>query len=237
MSSRIVGSRPPEPAWTEQEGALLSAAREERMPVALEARVRAALELGCSTPVEPASGSSSRSLTDTGSARPLLAGKLSLWGTMGVITAVAVGYYALHRAPRGADDRPTASTPSAATIAAPRAPTPERPRRAPAVSSDTGDQATGPDQLRIEAELLEHVRRALGQGALRDAGRWLARYDAHLAQGAVGALRPEREVLAIELQVRTGARDAAKTQADRFLREHPDHPLRDRVRALANLRR
>lgn len=93
----------------------------------------------------------------------------------------------------------------------------------------TAAQGGKADQLRVEAELLEHARSALGQAALSDARQWLARYQTQFANGA---LQPESQVLGIELKVRTGARTAAKEQAEHFLAQHPKHPLRDRVRQL-----
>ncbi|HTU60013.1 MAG TPA: hypothetical protein VMF89_16285 [Polyangiales bacterium] len=85
------------------------------------------------------------------------------------------------------------------------------------------------DKLRLEAQLLELARSALGHGALPEARQWLARYQARFARGA---LQPESQVLGIELAVRTGARTAAKSQAEQFLARHPNHPLRDRVQLL-----
>jgi len=90
-------------------------------------------------------------------------------------------------------------------------------------------KAATPDQLRLEAQLLESARSALGHGALPEARQWLARYQAQFARGA---LQPESQVLGIELAVRTGARTAAKAQAEHFLAQHPHHPLRDRVQIL-----
>jgi hypothetical protein len=85
------------------------------------------------------------------------------------------------------------------------------------------------DQLRIEAELLDAARRALGQGALWQARRSLDRYAQQFEHGI---LRPESDVLRIELQMRGGEPEAAKARASRFLSAYPNHPLRERVRAL-----
>ena len=85
------------------------------------------------------------------------------------------------------------------------------------------------DQLRLEAELLASARSALSQGALPQAGQLLDRYSTQFARGV---LHPESAVLRIELQMRCGEPEAAKAQASRFLSEYPNHPLRDRVRAL-----
>jgi len=93
---------------------------------------------------------------------------------------------------------------------------------------DAAHSATS-DQLRMEAQLLERARSALGRGALSEARQWLNRYQARFARGA---LHPESRVLAIELQARSGARTAAETEAAHFLAEHPDHPLRERVQQL-----
>jgi hypothetical protein len=64
---------------------------------------------------------------------------------------------------------------------------------------------------------------------LPQAQQWLARYASEFEHGA---LFPERDVLGIELKVRTGQAAEAKLQAARFLAEHAHHPLRERVREL-----
>lgn len=94
----------------------------------------------------------------------------------------------------------------------------------------SGDRAALlPDELRIEAQWLEQARRALARSALPEARQWLTRYRARFAHGA---LQPESQVLEIELKVRTGARTSAQHDADKFLAQHPQHPLRERVERL-----
>jgi hypothetical protein len=255
MTSRFVKSGPPDAAWTEQERELLSAARQDHMPAELEARLREALHLA-PTSASPAhlEAAARTLLNDTVSARPFFSGKLPLWGALSMLALGAVSYYALTRAPW----QPSAASPSsevakvasAMPVTAPTLTRVSSSGAGPAISTGSvgaqhaeaevangaaahgGGPATS-DQLRIEAELLEGARKALAQGALPDAGQWLARYDTRFTHGA---LKPESEVLAIELKVRTGARRAAKTQAAHFLTEHPHHPLRDRVRDLTNPR-
>jgi hypothetical protein len=258
MTSRIVETRPPDAAWSEQERELLSAARQDRMPAELEARLREALDLppAAASPTPPEAAAPG-SFSDTARARPLFSGKFPLWGMLSIVALGAISYYALTRAPW----QPSAASPSSkgATVTSAMPPIAATQRPSTLVSSP-GAGATSPngsvgvhhaeaevangaaapsggpatsDQLRLEAELLEGARKALAQGALPDAGQWLARYDTRFTQGA---LKPESEVLAIELKVRTGARRAAKTQAAQFLNEHPHHPLRDRVRDLTNSR-
>lgn len=238
MTSRFVKSGPPDAAWTEQERELLSAARQDRMPAELEMRLREALDLA--PPI--ASPAAARApVSDAAKARPLFAGKLSLWGALSMLALGAVSYYALTRAssqpsaattqPGLAELQPRAASPITHPGALGLAPAEDELANRAAAHSE---KAATPDQLRIEAELLEGARKALGLGALADARHWLARYESKFTHGV---LQPESEVLAIELKVRTGARLAAKTQADHFLTEHPQHPLRDRVRELTSTSR
>jgi hypothetical protein len=360
MTSRIVESQPPDAAWSEAEAELLAAARADRMPVELEARLREALDFPA---VASADAALRPTLNDSATPTPLFASKLPLWGMLGIVAIGAVSYYTLS----SSRPQPSAASPSAAALvqqppahdlpndqSATNQPAPEAqpvaaqepparqlsdardptsPQRsaaaqgasarggseeleaasarglaaqgasvrgggaqpanlqrsaaaqgasvrgwseeleaasargsaarrergelalrrgAPRVSSEVAPpsaaereaaervvavsapaaengKVASPDQLRIEAELLEHARSALGQGALSDARRWLARYRAQFAHGA---LRPESQVLGIELATRAGESATAKTQADDFLAHYPNHPLRDRVRQL-----
>jgi outer membrane protein assembly factor BamD (BamD/ComL family) len=85
------------------------------------------------------------------------------------------------------------------------------------------------DELRMEAELLDGARLALSRGALQEARLLLGRYSAQFERGV---LRPERDVLGIELEMRTGSQRAAASHAASFLARYPLHPLRERVREL-----
>jgi hypothetical protein len=262
MTSRIVESTPPEAAWTEQERELLAAERQDHMPAELEARLRNALDLPAVAAIPTQLEAAARtSFSDTASARPLFSSKLPLWGMLSIVALGVVSYYALTRAPSqpraasfGSERAKATSTltPPAASPAASATSSLTSPRgnvaSAPGAASvdvahagvevahgdaaESGNRAT-PDQLRIEAELLEAARKALGESALADARQWLDRYESRFAHRA---LKPESEVLSIELKVRTGARQAAKTQAANFLTAHPQHPLRDRVRELTTPR-
>jgi hypothetical protein len=93
-----------------------------------------------------------------------------------------------------------------------------------------GAQRAG-DDLRLEAELLDKARRALSRGALQEARSLLGRYAARFEPGV---LRPESDVLGIELEMRTGSERAAEAHAARFLASYPKHPLRERVRELVD---
>ena len=375
MSSRIVDSQPPEAAWSDVERELLGAAREDRMPAELEARLRDALAFAPGSAPVPTSASVETapraSFSDTARARSLFAGKLPLWGMLGVVALAVVGYAVLSRyasqpmaaasrqqvAPRmrsSATDQvraheSVASQRDARPPAAPSAPRestdvtfanaqvgasseaasaqpggaglrsanalagarrdassahedgagreasrgqrasmadarrdgsaravarphdgarPEAASLRPRAATGADSQAVPPpaaetaaaqtprsgvspaheansasahaahsgeaDQLRLEAQLLQLARSALGHGALSEARQWLARYQAQFARGA---LQPESQVLEIELAVRSGARTAAKTQAQQFLAQHPNHPLRDRVQLLTEEQR
>jgi len=331
MSSRSIDSQPPEAAWSEVERELLGAAREERMPAELEARLRDALAFAPGMAEVPSSAAQNASLNDTARARQLFAGKLPLWGLLGIVAIGAISYYALSPGasqPLAAGTREQAAAPAQvsathevarreasasaqqangaeaarreataqeaagalrngvgsasaradadsprevasaqragsgrvvarardgkrpeALSAPPRAVTSVEPLVAPPMASENSaaqatrahepndvrahaahsGKAATPDQLRLEAQLLEMARSALGHGALPEARQWLARYQARFARGA---LQPESQVLGIELAVRAGARTTAKAQAEHFLAQYPHHPLRDRVQLL-----
>jgi hypothetical protein len=331
MSSRSVDSQPPEAAWSEVERELLGAAREERMPAELEARLRDALAFAPGIVEVPSSAAQNAPFNDTARARQLFAGKLPLWGMLGIVAIGAISYYALSpgasqpsaagtrqqvaapaqgsvthdvaqrevsasaqqanvaaaarreamareaagaqhdgvgsasasaqadtrreaaSAQRDGSERvaarardgkrpealsarsravtsaePLVAPPMAAKDSAAQAILVHEPTDVPAPAAQSGKAAT-PDQLRLEAQLLEMARSALGRGALPEARQWLARYQAQFARSA---LQPESQVLGIELAVRTGARTTAKAQAEHFLAQHPHHPLRDRVQLL-----
>ena len=88
---------------------------------------------------------------------------------------------------------------------------------------------SGPD-LAAEVTTLDGVRTALSIGALSDAERQLTGYRRRFTHGA---LRSEAEVLALELLVAQGRKQAAAQAADRFISEHPRDPQIARVRDLA----
>jgi hypothetical protein len=257
-----LGRRPDEVVWSEQERELLDVARGERVPSALKARMRAALDqqLGAAQP-----GSAAVSSSPPPSAAASWFGSKLLWGTLGVLALGSAAYFGLERseptyaslaAATHAQAQPTAASHNGPVVAPPPAasathgavaakPPPPPPaahvsegplppmaasaERHPALAGQLGATPSDSDRLRQEAELLDSARRALGRGALPQAKQLLERYTAQFHQGA---LLPEHNVLAIELQMRTGGKSVARAEAKRFLATYPEHPLRERVRAL-----
>ena len=78
--------------------------------------------------------------------------------------------------------------------------------------------------------MLEAARSALAAGAADRALQLLARHDRRYPHGSV---RPEATVLRVEALARRGETDAARALATRFLAQHPDSPLAERVARLA----
>lgn len=112
------------------------------------------------------------------------------------------------------EPQPLATEPTA------RAPRVASPPRAPAKA--------GPD-LAAEVMALDGIRTALSIGALRDAEQGIFSYRQRFAQGS---LRSEAEVLALEVLVAQGRKQAAAAAAERFISLHPRDPQVARVRAL-----
>jgi hypothetical protein len=82
--------------------------------------------------------------------------------------------------------------------------------------------------LGAEVTALDGIRTALAIGALADAEQQLLAYRRKFARGA---LRGEAEVLAIDLLVAQGRKQAAASAAERFISQHPRDPQVARVRA------
>jgi hypothetical protein len=222
MSSRISDPGQLDAGWSEQELELLSAAN-EAMPKELAARLQQTFDLQ----LRAAENASQMSVTapDSTRAAQLFALKLPFWGTLCVVALGAFAYWGWRGAPSPvANDRAATQLQAAASAAPPKAAAdvavaPELPTL----------PAAAQDQLRLEAELLENARAALGRGALAQARQLLGRYAGEFEHGV---LQPESDVLGIELQVRFGQQRLAKAHAARFLAQYPNHPLAERVQKL-----
>jgi len=83
--------------------------------------------------------------------------------------------------------------------------------------------------LAAEVAALDEIRTAISIGALGDAEQRLTDYRRNFTQGA---LRSDAEVLALEVLVAQGRRQAAARAAERFISQHPRDPQVARVRAL-----
>jgi len=96
-----------------------------------------------------------------------------------------------------------------------------KPSRRPAAKSGS--------DLAAEVAALDGIRTAISIGALREAELKLASYRRDFARGA---LRSEAEVLALEVLLAQGRKQAAASVAERFILQHPRDPQVARVRAL-----
>jgi hypothetical protein len=148
----------------------------------------------------------------TQTAAPLAAAAkagVSVWISVGIIAAAGAGYvgvrsFAIKEAPRP-------------PVAAPLVTTRE--------ASPAGDAV-----LRDEIRLLDRARAALRMRAPQQALQELRHYfDGH----PHGMLEPEAAVLRIEALRENGDRVQAAAASREFLARHPDGPLADRVRRLA----
>lgn len=121
----------------------------------------------------------------------------------------------------------TDATPSDATMPPPDA--------AVTVTPDaTPPRERAPEQsLAVEGAMLERARRALVD---RDAGGALAICERHARRFPRGALREERERLAIEALVKLGRRREAVARVAAFDRAFPDSVQSERVHALLDSR-
>jgi hypothetical protein len=107
---------------------------------------------------------------------------------------------------------------------------PPPPAAAPIVTAPETSPAKGDAKLRDEIQLLDRARAALGVRAPRQALQELHRYfDDHPR----GMLAPEAAVLRIEALRESGDRAQAAAASREFLAQHPQGPLADRVRRLA----
>jgi len=107
---------------------------------------------------------------------------------------------------------------------------PPPPVAAPIVTARETPLATGDAKLRDEIRLLDLARAALSMRTPQKALQELRQYfNAH----PNGMLEPEAAVLRIEALRESGDRVQASAASREFLARHPDGPLVDRVRRLA----
>jgi hypothetical protein len=107
---------------------------------------------------------------------------------------------------------------------------PPPPVAAPIVTARETPLATGDAKLRDEIRLLDRARAALNMRTPQQALQELRQYfNAH----PNGMLEPEAAVLRIEALRESGDRVQASAASREFLARHPDGPLVDRVRRLA----
>jgi hypothetical protein len=189
---------------TDLEKLLLDAARTEKPKSSLLPRMLAGLGIGVG-------------LTQT--AAPLAAAAkvgVGVWVSVGLLAAAGAGFVgARSLAPAKAPPPP----PPVAAHAAPPAPARDVPALAP---SDA--------KLRDDIRLLDRARASLRMRAPQQALQELHHYfEGH----PHGMLEPEAAVLRVEALRENGDRDKAAAASREFLAKHPDGPLADRVRRLA----
>jgi hypothetical protein len=151
----------------------------------------------------------------TQTAAPLAAAAkvgVGVWVSVGMLAAAGAGFV-------GARSLATKEVPPPAPVAAPAV----TPRDIPALAPSDA-------KLRDEIRLLDRARASLRMRAPQQALQELRHYfDGHPR----GMLEPEAAVLRIEALRESGDRAQAASASREFLARHPDGPLADRVRRLA----
>ena len=149
----------------------------------------------------------------TQTAAPLAAAAkagVGVWVSMGILAAAGAGYVGVR----------------SFVIKEP----PPPPVAAPMATRETRPLVTSDAKLRDEIRLLDRARAALRMRAPQQALQELRHYfDGH----PQGMLEPEAAVLRIEALRENGDRVQAAAASREFLARHPDGPLADRVRRLA----
>ncbi|HMI83989.1 MAG TPA: hypothetical protein VK550_07830 [Polyangiaceae bacterium] len=149
----------------------------------------------------------------TQTAAPLAAAAkvgVGVWVSVGILAAAGAGFV------------------SARSFAIKEPPAP--PVAAPVVTARETAPAMSDAKLRDEIRLLDRARAALRMRAPQQALQELRHYfDGHTQ----GVLEPEAAVLRIEALRENGDRVQAAAASREFLARHPDGPLADRVRRLA----
>ena len=150
----------------------------------------------------------------TQTAAPLAAAAkvgVGVWVSVGLIAAAGAGYVGAR----------------SFAVSAPPAP----PVAAPVVTArETAPMAVSDAKLRDEIRILDRARAALRMRSAQQALQELRQYfESHPR----GMLEPEAAVLRIEALRENGDRVQAAAASREFLARHPDGPLADRVRRLA----
>jgi hypothetical protein len=220
---------------SELERRLLEAARRDRVPDALGARMADALGM------QVAGTALQGGLAAGGQLGAPLAAKAGLWGmmTLAVVSAV-VGWQAMRTAARTDSTAParTASAPAAVpeSNTAARADSPRANDAEPALArtaegDDAPLRAHGDDAaLRAEIALLDQARKAVQRRASARALHLLAEHQERFVHPQ---LAPEASALRIEALVQRGSREQARSLSRQFMSAYPTHPLAEHVTRLA----
>ena len=230
--------------WSDREAGelerqMLDAARADRVPEPLRARMAQGLGLKVGS-----SGALPGGLS-TGKAGASLFGSTGLWGSLAVLVVVGTGGYAAWPS-ESAQHEPAASVPSRPVAPAP-GPQPKRvdvgqvpgalgsaaQERGPADAQHEGQAPRPaavelPDDaaLRAEVALLDRARGALQTQDNTRALQLLQEYASRFPRARLG---PEAAALRIEALLAQGEADAARGLMQDFMRAHPTHPLQARV--------
>jgi len=217
---------------SEDERALLRAARGDRAPQRARARVLASL--GVASGVAATAGSASAGLLG-----------IVKWLGAGIVAGTLVSGSATllverpeqrgHQAPE-VSRTPRVTAPAGPTLRIGESPGDPSPAPVADMSMKKGAPTPAPeaapaDAHRLAEELasLERARRALASG---DGPRALRELDRHAQEFPKGALLPEAQVLRIESLLRIGQRPPAAAAARRFLELYGRGPHASRVRSL-----
>jgi len=219
----------------ELERRLLEAAKRDRVPDALGARMAQGLGVHVAGETAAVAGAAGSQL-----GAPLFA-KVGLWGvlSLAVVATVAGWRAAQSAAPSSADAAHAASAarpaPATAVASSPAAGMTDQaqPLSAAKASEARAEEHPAPAfddaALRAEIALLDRARDALKDGASARALRLL---DRHHARFAPARLAPEAAALRIEALVQRGAHAQATTMSRQFISTYPTHPLTEHVSAL-----
>jgi hypothetical protein len=226
----------PRPDWnmSELERRLLEAARRDRVPRELGARMADGLGVQMTASAAIGSGSAVGA--------PLFA-KAALWGVLSVALVVGVASWHEANSAEGAgmaEQRTRASAPSRVAEPVVANATGAVDPTAQAAPARAGDAAAAlptarsiaPDDAALHAEiaLLDHARNALREGGSARALRLL---DQHERRFARARLAPEAAALRIEALVQRGSHEQAGSMARQFVSAYPSHPLSAQVSKLA----
>jgi hypothetical protein len=235
----------PRPDWemSELERRLIEAARRDRVPHDLGARI--ADGLGVQMTASAAIGSGTAPGASAVGA-PLFA-KAALWGVLSVALVVAVASWHEANSAEGAriaDQQPRArarspvAQPVVAATVTDTAGAVEPPAQAAPARAAEGAAAlptarsVAPDDAALHAEiaLLDHARNALRGGENARALRLLEQHERRFARAR---LAPEAAALRIEALVQRGSHEQAGSMARQFVSAYPSHPLSAQVSKLA----
>jgi hypothetical protein len=241
---------------TELERRLLEAAANERPSPELTRRMQRGLGLSAAVAVTAASAASQAVVVTKTVTKTVFWARVSSGILAAVVAGGVIGSRVTSRAPapapahvhatpaHGGPGSPVAPQEIVAQELAPQDPAPREaapdlrprhPKHRSAVAREP-DRAGAEDldrDLRREIALIDAARSALRAGAPE---RALALLQRHAAIYRAGTFRPEATALRIEALAASGRTAEAGVLARRFVAEHPQSPLSERVARIADLK-